>query len=68
MAYQDRYPQQEYAERSVLITWKMSYEQVYAVKPEAARLLDQWAFLHLGDVSYKLVETYIRSFEGSEEA
>jgi hypothetical protein len=46
----------------------MSYEQVYAVKPEAARLLDQWAFLHLGDVSYKLVETYIRSFEGSEEA
>ena len=41
MRYQDRYPLQEYAERSVLTTWKLSYEQVKAVKPEAARLLDQ---------------------------
>jgi hypothetical protein len=68
MTYQDRYPLQEYAERSVLTTWKMSYEQVRAVKPEAAILLDQWAFLHPGDVSYELVERYIRSFQGSEEA
>jgi hypothetical protein len=68
MTYQDRYPLQEYAERSVLTTWKMSYEQVCVVKPEAAMLLDQWAFLHPGDVSYELVERYIRSFDGSEEA
>jgi tetratricopeptide (TPR) repeat protein len=46
----------------------MSYEQVRVVKPEAAMLLDQWAFLHPGDVSYELVERYIRSFDGSEEA
>jgi hypothetical protein len=68
MTYQDRYPLQEYAERSVLTTWKMSYEQVRVVKPEAAMLLDQWAFLHPGDVSYELVERYIRSFDSSEEA
>jgi tetratricopeptide (TPR) repeat protein len=68
MEYQDRYPLQEYAERSVLTTWKMSYEQVRMVKPEAARLLDQWAFLHLGDMSYELLENYTRSSEGSEEA
>jgi hypothetical protein len=41
MEYQDRYPLQEHAERSVLTTWKMSYKQVRTVKPEAARLLDQ---------------------------
>jgi tetratricopeptide (TPR) repeat protein len=68
MEYQDRYPLQEYAERSVLTTWKMSYEQVRTVKPEAARLLDQWAFLHLGEMSYELLENYTRSSEGSEEA
>jgi tetratricopeptide (TPR) repeat protein len=68
MTYQNRYALQEYAERSVLTTWKMSYEQVRAVKPEAARLLDQWAFLHPGDMSYELVGDYARSFEGIEEA
>jgi hypothetical protein len=67
MTYQDRYPLQEYAEKSVLTTWNMSYEQVYAVKPKATRLLDQWAFLHPGDISYELVEGYTQSFEGSEE-
>jgi tetratricopeptide (TPR) repeat protein len=68
MSYQDRYPLQEYAERSVLTTWKMSYEQVRAVKPEAARLLDQWAFLHPGEISYGLVERHTRSLRGSEKA
>jgi tetratricopeptide (TPR) repeat protein len=68
MSYQDRYPLQEYAERSVLTTWKMSYEQVCAVKPEAATLLDQWAFLHPGDISYELVEKYTRYFDSSDEA
>jgi tetratricopeptide (TPR) repeat protein len=68
MTYQDRYPLQEYAERSVLSTWKISYEQVRAVKPEAARLLDQWAFFHPGDISYELVGNYTRPPEGIEEA
>jgi tetratricopeptide (TPR) repeat protein len=68
MSYQDRYPLQEYAERSVLTTWKMSYEQVRAVKPEAARLLDQWAFLHPGEISYGLVERYTRSLRDGERA
>jgi hypothetical protein len=68
MTYQDRYPLQEYAERSVLTTGEMSYEQVRTVKPEAARLLDQWALFHPGDVSYELVEKYTRYFEGSKEA
>jgi tetratricopeptide (TPR) repeat protein len=58
MAYQDLYPLQEYAERSVLTTWKMSYEHVRAVNVEAAALLDQWAFLDPGDISDELIETY----------
>ena len=61
MRYQDRYPLQEYAERSVLTTWKLSYDQVKAIKPEAARLLDQWAFLHPGDVSYHVIETCLQT-------
>ncbi|TKA64223.1 hypothetical protein B0A55_11578, partial [Friedmanniomyces simplex] len=56
MTYQNRFPLQEYGERGVLTTWRMSYEQVCAVKPEAARLLDQWAFFHPGDIWYGMVE------------
>jgi tetratricopeptide (TPR) repeat protein len=56
MAYQERYPLQEYGERSVLTTWQLLYKQVQAAKPEAAKLLDQWAFLHPEDVSYELVQ------------
>jgi hypothetical protein len=66
MMYQDRYPLQEYKERSVLTTWKMSYEQVRTVQPEAAMLLDQWAFLHPADISYELVETYNDRWEYGE--
>ena len=51
---QDRYPLQEYAERSILTTWRMSYDMVESVEPQAARLLDQWAFLHSGDIWYEL--------------
>jgi tetratricopeptide (TPR) repeat protein len=68
MSYQDRYPLQEYAERSVLTTWRMSYEQVRTAKPEAAGLLDQWAFFHPGDMSYELIGDYTRTFEDSEGA
>jgi len=68
MTYQDRYPLQEYAERSLLTTWRMSYEQVHVVKPQATRLLDLWAFLHPGDISYELIERFTRSLKGGEEA
>ena len=68
MVYEDRYPLQEYAERSVLTTWKLSYEQVHAVKPEATRLLDQWAFLHAGDVWYDLIGTSSQVSEHGENA
>lgn len=66
--YQDRYPMQEYVERSVLTTWKMSYDRVRAVRPGAARSLNQWAFLRPSDSSYKLVENSRRLFEDSEGA
>jgi hypothetical protein len=55
MRYQDEYPLQEYAERSVLTTWKMSYDQVKNVDALAAVLLDLWAFLDPGDVWSELV-------------
>ena len=51
MSHQNQYPLQEYAERSVLTTWKLSYNQVLSIKPEATELLDQWAFLHPRDVT-----------------
>ncbi|KAK3687106.1 hypothetical protein LTR37_019173 [Vermiconidia calcicola] len=54
MKPEDQYPLQGYRERSVLTTWKMSYKQVLAVDRQAAGLLDQWAFLHAGDVWYEL--------------
>jgi tetratricopeptide (TPR) repeat protein len=68
MSNQNRYPLQEYADRSVLTTWRMSYEQVRMVKPEAAGLLDQWAFFHPGDMAYELIGDYPRTFEDSEGA
>ncbi|KAK4895985.1 hypothetical protein LTR49_028208, partial [Elasticomyces elasticus] len=56
MKNQNSFPLHEYGDRGVLTTWRMSYEQVCAVKPEAARLLDQWAFLHPGDIWYDIAE------------
>lgn len=38
--------------------WMMSYEQARRINPEATNILDQWAFLHHGDVSYELIRTY----------
>jgi tetratricopeptide (TPR) repeat protein len=55
MRNQDQYPLQEYAERSVLATWKMTYDQVKNVDAQAALLLDLWAFLDPGDVWAELV-------------
>ncbi|KAF1820033.1 uncharacterized protein K489DRAFT_292492, partial [Dissoconium aciculare CBS 342.82] len=55
MQNQDEFSLQEYGERSVLTTWKVSYEQVKSTDPLAAQLLDLWAFLHHGDVWAELV-------------
>jgi tetratricopeptide (TPR) repeat protein len=55
MKQQEEYPLQEYAQRSVLTTWKISYEQVKSQSEEASKLLQVWSFLHAGDLWYELV-------------
>jgi tetratricopeptide (TPR) repeat protein len=55
MKKHDRFPLQEYGDRSVLTTWKMSYEQVQSQSEEAAGLLRLWGFLDCGDLWYELV-------------
>ncbi|KAI4732999.1 hypothetical protein E4T50_16445 [Aureobasidium sp. EXF-12298] len=50
MEQQDEYPLQEYAERSVLTTWRLSYEQVKRQNEEASNLLQLWSFLYAGDL------------------
>ncbi|KAH0329153.1 hypothetical protein KCU71_g792, partial [Aureobasidium melanogenum] len=55
MELQDEYPLQEYAQRSVLTTWKISYEQVKNQGEEAGNLLQLWSFLYAGDLWYELV-------------
>lgn len=39
-----------------------------AIKPEAARLLDQWAFLHPGELSWELFKKGIETFGGHGES
>jgi hypothetical protein len=55
MAQQDEYPLQEYAQRSVLTTWKISYEQVKSQSEEASNLLQLWSFLYAGDLWHELL-------------
>ncbi|KAI4853705.1 purine and uridine phosphorylase [Aureobasidium sp. EXF-8845] len=50
---QDEYPLQEYAQRSVLTTWKISYEQVKSQSEEVSNLLQLWSFLYAGDLWLK---------------
>jgi len=50
MEQQDEYPLQEYAQRSVLTTWRISYEQVKGQSEEASNLLQLWSFLYAGDL------------------
>ncbi|KAH0161832.1 purine and uridine phosphorylase, partial [Aureobasidium melanogenum] len=52
---QDSYPLQEYAQRSMLTTWMISYQQVENQDREAATLLKLWAFLDPKDIWYELV-------------
>lgn len=55
MEQQDEYPLQEYAERSVLTTWRISFDQVKKQNKEASNLLQLWSFLYAGDLWYELV-------------
>ncbi|KAJ9641088.1 hypothetical protein H2199_005756 [Coniosporium tulheliwenetii] len=50
MKKQDRFPLQEYADRSVLTTWTISYKQVQSQSEEAASLLKLWGFLDCEDL------------------
>lgn len=57
MKKQDRFPLQEYTDRSVLTTWTMSYEQVHSQNEEAAGLLRLWGFLDCGDLWHEWIAT-----------
>lgn len=45
----------EYAQRSLLTTWTVSYDQVKRQRKEASRLLQLWSFLDHSDLWYELV-------------
>ncbi len=60
MKKQGRFPLQEYADRSVLTTWTISYEQVRSQSEAAAGLLRLWGFLDCGDLWYKLIASVSR--------
>ncbi len=66
MEDQEEYSRQEYANRSVLTTWRISYEQVSKSRPTATRLLELWAFLYYGDIWYRLVAC-LEQIEGQHE-
>jgi hypothetical protein len=68
MKKHDRFPLQEYGDRSVLTTWKMSYKQVQSQSEEAAGLLRLWGFLDRGDLWYELVACVSRLDESIKKA
>jgi tetratricopeptide (TPR) repeat protein len=55
MEHQDEYPLQEYAQRSVLTTWRISYDQVKLQSESASNLLQLWSFLFAGDLWFELI-------------
>ncbi len=57
----------EYPNRSVQSTWTLSYEYVKKRDPDAARILDLWAYLDASDVWYELFLS-IPIFQGPKEA
>jgi tetratricopeptide (TPR) repeat protein len=52
---QDSYPLLEYAQRSMLTTWTISYQQVERQNMGAAKLLQLWAYLDPKDMWYELL-------------
>jgi len=57
MQAQDDFLLEEYSNRTILTTWRISYEQVKRKSEEAANLLKLWAFLDSGDLWYELIAT-----------
>jgi tetratricopeptide (TPR) repeat protein len=55
MEKQDQFPLQEYGERSMLATWKISYDHVLRRSKTAAWLLRLWAFFYYDDFWYGLL-------------
>jgi tetratricopeptide (TPR) repeat protein len=55
IAEQDQYPLLEYAQRSMLTTWTISYQQVERQSMAAAKLLKLWAYLDPKDIWYELL-------------
>lgn len=55
MEKQDDYCLQEDSERSVLTTWKISYEQVRSRSEGASNFLKLWSFLYADDLWYDVV-------------
>lgn len=55
MQEQHKFPIQEYSERTIWTTWKMSYEQVAKQSQDAAYLLKLWSLLDLGDLWHELI-------------
>lgn len=55
MKKQDQFPLQDYGERSMLTTWKLSYNQVMRQSETAAWLLRLWAFFHHDDLWHGLL-------------
>jgi tetratricopeptide (TPR) repeat protein len=56
MEKQDQFPLQEYGERSILTTWKLSYDQVLWQSEAAVWFLRLWAFFYYDDFWYGLLE------------
>jgi tetratricopeptide (TPR) repeat protein len=59
---QNRFPIEEYGDRSVLTTWTVSYEQIKKQSEEAAWLLKLWGFLDNGEAWYELIAADSKSF------
>jgi tetratricopeptide (TPR) repeat protein len=57
MEAQDEFPLQEYSDRTILTTWKMSYNQVASQSQDAAGLLRLWAFLDHTDLWYEMISS-----------
>jgi tetratricopeptide (TPR) repeat protein len=60
MESQNRFPLEEYGDRSILTTWTISFDQLQKQSEEAASLLKLWGFLDSGEVWYELFAAGLR--------
>lgn len=63
MESQDQHWPQDNSPRTVLTTWKISYEQIQRQSQDAANLLKLWAFLDCRDLWFELVACFRGSVE-----